>query len=81
MPGYTLLSKSCYMYIMLNYENIEDIYTLLGKITVIPLNKEVGICQEEQWMKEALRAVGIEIGVFDFIKKISRQVKKELENA
>lgn len=81
MPGFSLLSKSCYMYIMMDYDNIDDIYLLLGKITVIPVNKYGGICQEEQWMKESLRAVGIETGVFDFIKQISEQVKKELEIA
>jgi len=81
MPGFTLLSKSCYMYIMMDYDNIDDIYLLLGKVTVIPVNRSVGICQEEQWMKEALRAAGIEIGVFEFIQQISELVKEELKIA
>ena len=81
MPGFALLSKSCYMYIMMDYDNMDDIYLLLGKITIVPVNKFGGICQEEQWMKESLRAVGIETGVFDFIKEISEQVKKDLEIA
>ena len=76
MPGYGLLVEACYKHILLKCDNIDNIYLLLGRISVVPLDNNTGIGKENLFMKESLEEAGIKIGVFQFIRQVSEEVCK-----
>lgn len=81
MPGYRILVQAICIQCILTYENEEDMYEMLENTIMIPsifpvMKKTRPACQ---WMKEALRSVGIHEEVEDFIDTLSMEIKKEIE--
>ena len=72
MPGYMLMIYAYCAMKILGYENDHDLFEFVGIITVVPSINPVikDIHPTEQWMKECLRAIGIQDDPIDFLKKI-----------
>lgn len=81
IPGYELMKLTCCIKIILDFEDENDIYDLLGRISIIPspnVPKMVikDVRPEEQWMTEAIRAAGIQEDVLTFISQICDIISK-----
>ena len=81
VPGYTLIVYAVCIRVILDMDIDEDIYQLLEKVTIVPSvsTRIKNVYPAEQWMREALKAVGINTQVMDFVEEISKQCVSEIK--
>lgn len=78
IPGYELIRQACCIQIIFNYEEDDDVYNLLGRISMIPLPSKIikDIRPEKHWMIEAIRAAGIQEDALTFVSNVCSEILK-----
>lgn len=81
IPGYELLRRAIVIYKVEGDMKKEKFLEEVEKGVVIPANKDLnleskeGRNQTEQWMIEAIKSVGVDISLMEYIKQLANEIK------